>query len=116
LKRQNKNSVFELTKRRIFKGLIENYLLLELNNFNQLSGYDAIKIINKKFNLAPSPATVYSAFYSLERKGLVKPISENSSRHKKRVYMLTQDGQVEHLINQELEDQLVTFFRRVLIG
>jgi DNA-binding PadR family transcriptional regulator len=53
-----------------------------------LGAYEIIQIINEKFGVVMSPASVYSSVYSLERKGLLK----GSLRGRTRIYELTEKG------------------------
>ncbi|MHA1631790.1 MAG: PadR family transcriptional regulator [Candidatus Freyarchaeota archaeon] len=53
-----------------------------------LSGYEFIRWVQRKYGVLLSSGTVYSKLYSLERKGLVK----GKQGERKRVYMLTRKG------------------------
>ena len=54
-----------------------------------MSGYDVIKYLHKNFRMLPSPGTVYSILYSLERQELI----EGRMDQGKRVYNLTSQGE-----------------------
>jgi DNA-binding PadR family transcriptional regulator len=93
---------------------LETFILSKLKNGASLSGYDFVAIINRQFNFLLSPGTVYSALYSLERKGLIKPVVASSRRNKKRVYSITQEGRQLLAINEKFENDLVSLFRGIL--
>jgi DNA-binding PadR family transcriptional regulator len=69
-------------------------ILKHLKNNHPMSGYDVIKYLHKKFRMLPSPGTVYSILYSLERQNLIG----GKINQGKRVYKLTNQG--ENLLNQ----------------
>jgi len=73
--------------------MIQNFMdiivLKHLKNNHPLSGYDIIKYLHKKFQMLPSPGTVYSILYALERQNLI----EGKMNHGKRVYKLTNQGE-----------------------
>jgi DNA-binding PadR family transcriptional regulator len=69
-------------------------ILKHLKNNHPMSGYDVIKYLHKKFHMLPSPGTVYSILYSLERQNLI----EGKMNQGKRVYKLANQG--ENLLNQ----------------
>jgi len=75
--------------RRIIKNFLDIIILNHLKNNHPMSGYDAIKHLNKKFHMLPSPGTIYSLLYSLERKNLIK----GNMNQGKRVYNLTNQGE-----------------------
>jgi DNA-binding PadR family transcriptional regulator len=64
-------------------------ILKYLKNNQPISGYDVIKYLHQKFHMLPSPGTVYSVLYSMERKNLVQGKMNNG----KRVYKLTKQGE-----------------------
>jgi DNA-binding PadR family transcriptional regulator len=69
-------------------------ILKRLRTDNLLSGYDIIKYLHRKFHILPSPGTVYSILYALERQKLI----EGNMSQEKRLYRLTNQG--EKLLNQ----------------
>ncbi|MGQ9624294.1 MAG: PadR family transcriptional regulator [Candidatus Bathycorpusculaceae bacterium] len=76
-------------EKRIINGFMDFILLLALNgNGGCFSGYDAIKYIHRRFHFLPSPGTVYSHLYAMERTGWLKGVEEN----RRRVYCLTDKG------------------------
>lgn len=64
-------------------------ILKHLKNNHPISGYDIIKHLHQKFHMLPSPGTVYSVLYSLERQNLIQGRISNG----KRVYKLTKQGE-----------------------
>ena len=81
------SKIVENLRRRTIKTFMDMLILGELQD-KQLSGYDIIGLIHKRFNILVSSGTVYSLLYSLERDGLVVADPEN----RKRVYVLTDKG------------------------
>jgi DNA-binding PadR family transcriptional regulator len=69
-------------------------ILKHLKNNYPTSGYDVIKLLHHKFHMLPSPGTVYSILYSLERQNLI----EGDASHGKRLYKLTDQGKT--LLNE----------------
>jgi DNA-binding PadR family transcriptional regulator len=68
-------------------------ILSELKD-GEMSGYDAISYIHKRFGVLMSSGTVYSVLYSMERDGLIKSIQKS----RKKAYVLAEKGK------QRLED------------
>ena len=83
-----KNKTLEKLRRQSIKSVLDVLLLAELRNGN-MSGYDAINYVHKKFGILLSSGTVYSHLYALEREGLIT----SSDYVKKRVYELTEKGE-----------------------
>lgn len=54
-----------------------------------LSGYTAMLMIRKKFNISVSAGTIYYLLYVLERKGFIISIKGNSAK----CYRLTKKGE-----------------------
>ena len=79
--------VTDLRKRTI-TSFIDICILKELEQETDLSSYDAMLLIHKKFGVLISPGTVYSAVYSLERRGLVGC----TQNHGRAACMLTEKG------------------------
>ena len=77
----------ELMRQRLFKRLIDVFVLVELKK-KSMSGYDVISMLHTKYDLLVSPGTVYALLYSLEREGLI----EGRWDERKRVYGLTTLG------------------------
>ena len=77
----------ELMRERLFKRLIDVFVLVELKK-KSMSGYDVISMLHTKYDLLVSPGTVYALLYSMEREGLI----EGRWDERKRVYELTSLG------------------------
>jgi len=78
--------------RRIIQNFMDIIILKHLKNNHPISGYDVIKYLHKKFHRLPSPGTVYSILYALERQNLIAGKVNNG----KRVFKLTNEGE-KHL-------------------
>jgi DNA-binding PadR family transcriptional regulator len=74
--------------RRIIQNFLDIIILRQLKINHPMSGYDVIRYLHKKFHMLPSPGTIYSLLYSLERQNLI----EGKINQGKRVYKLTNDG------------------------
>lgn len=75
--------------RRIMQNFMDLIILKHLKNSQPISGYDVIKYLHRKFHMLPSPGTVYSLLYSLERQNLIQGKTNNG----KRMYKLTNQGE-----------------------
>ncbi len=80
--------VLKVAQDKIIAAYLDGIILCRLRN-NQLSGYDLLAILQKRFNVLVSPGTIYSNLYSMERQGLIECSLPNG---KKRVYRLTEKG------------------------
>ena len=58
--------------RRVVQNFLDIIILKHLKNNSPISGYDVIKLLHKRFHMLPSPGTVYSLLYSLERQNLIE--------------------------------------------
>jgi len=79
--------------RNLEKRILTDYmdiLILSLmhNGHGAIGGYDVIRYLHKHFHFLPSPGTVYSQLYALERKELIKA----AGNRRKRIYVLTKKG------------------------
>jgi len=74
---------------RIIRSFMDIIILRHLKSNHSISGYDIIKYLHRKFSTLPSPGTVYSLLYSLERQDLI----EGSIHRRRRVYRLTEKGE-----------------------
>ncbi len=72
---------------RVIKSFLDIVIMAKLKS-EELSGYDFIAFINKRFDMLISAGTVYSLLYSLERKQLI----EGSGEERRRTYKLTEKG------------------------
>jgi len=65
---------------RILKSFMDIAVLSILRRNEDLSGHGISKYIHKKLGILPSPGSVYSTLYALEREQLVKGVSHSRSR------------------------------------
>ncbi len=82
------NGTLEKLKTQSMKALMDVILLCEIRK-GMISGYDALSVIHKKFDVLLSSGTMYAHLYALEREGLI----EGHFDPKKRVYSITEKGQ-----------------------
>jgi len=76
-------------KKRILTDYMDLIILSLMSNGHEaIGGYDIIRYLHKHFHFLPSPGTVYSQLYSLERKGLIM----NVGSERKRTYTLSEKG------------------------
>jgi DNA-binding PadR family transcriptional regulator len=71
---------------------VDIIILKRLKEAQLSSGYDVMQHLNRRFRFLPSPGTVYSALYSLERQNLIEARTDQG----KTTYKLTKRGE-EHL-------------------
>jgi DNA-binding PadR family transcriptional regulator len=98
-------------ERRILNYFMDLLILVSLNGHGgQISGYDVIKYLQLKYHFLPSPGTVYSCLYDMERKGLLR----GKQNGRKRVYALTQHGAetAKAIINGK--DRILNFVAMIL--
>lgn len=100
--------------RRIIKNFMDIIVLKQLKNNHPMSGYDIIKFLHRRFQILPSPGTVYSLLYKLERKDLI----EGCMNQGKRVYELTNQGEKRlkelTIIKNYIQTVVSTIFSRGL--
>ncbi len=77
--------------------------ILSLLSRGDLSGYDIIKEIDKKFRVKLSPGTIYPLLYSLQGEGLIE-VKTNTVSAKRKNYGPTKNG--KKLIENEILDSL----------
>ncbi|MDI6905055.1 MAG: PadR family transcriptional regulator [Candidatus Bathyarchaeia archaeon] len=94
---------------RLLKNFMDVLVMARLRN-NDMSGYDVIAYIYKKFNFLISSGTIYSLLYSMERDGLIK--GKRTSR--KRIYTLTDKGKETLKVIQNANDPIQNFMDRLL--
>ena len=81
--------VIREVERRILNNFMDLLILSSMHcDGSQISGYDVIKYLQIRYRFLPSPGTVYSCLYHMERDGLL--IGKQNGR--KRLYTLTQYG------------------------
>jgi DNA-binding PadR family transcriptional regulator len=96
---------------RILNNFMDLLILVSLNGHGgQISGYDVIKYLQLKYHFLPSPGTVYSCLYDMERKGLLR----GKQNGRKRIYALTQHGAetAKAIINGK--DRILNFMSMIL--
>ena len=94
---------------RLLKNFMDVLIMARLRN-NDMSGYDVIACVHKKFNFLISSGTVYSLLYSMERDGLIK--GKRNSR--KRIYTLTDKGKETIKVIQNANDPIQNFMAKLL--
>jgi len=92
------------------KSFMDILILAELKN-NQMSGYDVISHIHKKYGILMSSGTIYSLMYSMERKGLIK----GRQNQRKRVYVLTETGEHNLKAITKANDEIQSFLKNMLL-
>jgi len=93
-------------ERRIFNDVMDLLVLSMLYGDGvEISGYDVIKYLHRRFRFLPSAGTVYSLLYAMERKGLLK----GEQKGEKRVYTLTNKGKETAKVIFSAKDRIVTF-------
>jgi DNA-binding PadR family transcriptional regulator len=81
-------------------------ILKHLKNNHPIRGYDVIKYLHQKFHMLPSPGTVYSVLYSMERQNLIQGHVNNG----KRMYKLTEQGEKRLTNIRTAETSIQSFF------
>lgn len=98
-------------EKRILNEFMDLLVLSMLNGDGvEVSGYDVIKYLHRRFRFLPSAGTVYSLLYAMERKGLLK----GEQRGEKRVYSLTKKGKETAKAIFSVRDGIVTFMSALL--
>jgi len=81
--------LLKVIEKRIINEFMDFIILFALkSNGDYISGYDAIKYVNRRFRFLPSSGTVYSQLYAMERDGLLRGVQKGRCR----IYRLTQKG------------------------
>ncbi len=81
------DNIVEEVRVRVIRNFMDLFILDVLKS-REMSGYDFISLIHRRFDVLVSSGTVYTLLYSMERKGLIK----GRSVDRKRVYTLTEKG------------------------
>jgi len=101
----------EEMRQRIVRNFMDLIIMKELRTSAGMSGYEATAVFNKKFRVLPSPGSVYSVLYAMEKKGLVESTAING----KKVYKLTRKGNTE--VRQTLGDlNGILFFIKTILS
>ena len=113
---RNELNILKKTRLNIVKCFLKPFILTKLKNSTSLSGYDLVEIIHQQFGFWLSPGTVYSALYSMERNGLIKPLCVRPFESRRRAYMITEEGKKVLLVNAKFEDSIVSLLRGMLVS
>jgi len=98
-------------ERGILKHFMDLLILVYLNGYGSpISGYDVIKYLQLKYHFLPSPGTVYSCLYDMERNGLLR----GKQNERKRVYALTQQGAETAKAILNGKDRILNFVAMIL--
>jgi len=85
-------------------------LSIMYNGHNIIGGYDVIRYLHRRFHFLPSPGTVYSQLYALERKGLIKAAGNRG----KRTYALTEKGRKYFQMIQSCRERIQMILNDVI--
>ena len=107
---QRLQKMYSLMQEKVIKQFIDVIILSALKN-GQMSGYDLIVYIKKKYGLKISPGKVYQHLNALSRDGLV--VSDQVPR--KRIYEMTEYDRNLMAIMQGPEDKIVKFMLTLLL-
>ncbi|WNZ28338.1 MAG: PadR family transcriptional regulator [Candidatus Bathyarchaeota archaeon] len=77
-----------ILERKIFRALLDVIILANMPENGPTSGYDIMKLCQKKFGIKVSPSTIYSILFKLEKDRLI----QGGFQYKKRVYSITKEG------------------------
>lgn len=101
--------IVEKLRKRVIKNFMDILVLTKLRN-SQMSGYDVISYIHKRFGILVSSGTVYSLLYSLERQGLIK----GAINGRKRVYLLTEKSEQDLESIKKTGGEIQNLLRNIL--
>jgi DNA-binding PadR family transcriptional regulator len=102
--------VYGLMQEKVIKQFIDVIILSALKN-SQMSGYDLIVFIKKKYGIKISPGKVYQHLNGLARDGMV--ISDQTPN--KRVFELTKEGKDLLQIMKNPEGRILKFILTLLL-
>jgi len=98
-------------ERRILNHFMDLLILSALHyHGGQISGYDVIKYLQLRYRFLPSPGTVYSCLYDMERNGLLR----GKQNGRKRIYTLTQQGAETAKAILNGKDRIINFMSMIL--
>jgi DNA-binding PadR family transcriptional regulator len=97
-------------RERIIRSFMDLIILKELRTREGMSGYEVTAILHKRFHTLPSPGSVYSVLYGLEKKGLI----ECSTNSGKKVYKLTKKGNEETRKNLHSLNGILLMIKTIL--
>jgi DNA-binding PadR family transcriptional regulator len=92
---------------RVIKTFLDILILQELKRNEDSSGYDIIKFVRDKLDTTISSGTVYSALYAIERKGLIRGVTDR----RRTGYALTKLGNEYLNTIQDSENKLSEFIK-----
>ena len=100
-KTSSQSVILKNMRKEIVTRFLDTLVLAKLKKAGSLNGYEALRFIHNKYDLMISAGTIYSVFYSLERKGLIK----GKVIGNKREYTLTERGleTIETILNYQKE-------------
>lgn len=104
----NTSNLLEKVQKRVIQDFMDIFILAEMNK-SSLSGYDAIGLIHRRFDLLVSSGTVYSLLYSLERDGWIRGVWNE----RKRVYELTEKGKRDMKVIAKVNEEVQKFLRGI---
>ena len=81
-------SCFTDLRKKAVTSFLDIFILKEFEQKTDITSYEVMLLIHKKFDVLFSPGTIYSAVYSLERRGLVGC----TQNHGRAVCILTEKG------------------------
>lgn len=97
---------------RLIKNFLDIIILVELKKKSSLSGCDIIAFVNGKFGEMLSPGTAYSTLYGIERKGLIKGISDG----RKTAFKLTNEGEeTTTRIMKDFNGEMTSFIKKFVM-
>jgi DNA-binding PadR family transcriptional regulator len=98
-------------ERRILNNFMDFLILSSLHcDGSQISGYDVIKYLQMRYRFLPSPGTVYSCLYHMERDGLLR----GKQNGRKRLYTLTQYGAETAKAIFNAKDRILNFMSMII--
>ena len=104
----NTSNLLEKVQKRVIQDFMDIFILAEMKK-SSLSGYDAIGLIHRRFDLLVSSGTVYSLLYSLERDGWIRGVWNE----RKRVYELTEKGKRDMKVIAKVNEEVQNFLRSI---
>jgi DNA-binding PadR family transcriptional regulator len=105
------SKIIKVLQKRTIKSFLDIFILGKLKE-NQLSGYDIIGLVHKRFDVLVSSGTIYALLYSMERDGLIQGIHEQ----KKRVYVLTEKGKKTTQVLKQANSEIQNCLQNMLIS
>lgn len=111
----SQESITGKIERRITAHMMDIIILSILkHDGREISGYDLIQFLHRKFHFLMSPGTVYSQLQAMERKGLLKGRQKQGER--KTLYTLTKQGTEKAEILHKSKRKIVNFVKRLFVS